>query len=112
MDIKFEKDPVPIITVNGEVDYNNADRLNSVVKKACESRSCIFDLTETTYLDSAGVQSIFLAIQLNREDDGQVIAVINNKNISRVIEISAGELPNFKIVSSLNEAKKELGIEE
>ncbi len=112
MDIKFEKDPVPIITVNGEVDYSNAHRLNSVVKKACESRSCIFDLTETTYLDSAGIQSIFLAVQLNRENDGQVIAVINNKNISRVIEIASGQLPNFKIVSNLVDAKKELGVEE
>ena len=111
MDIKFEENPVPTITVKGEVDYNNAHRLNSVVKKACESRSCIFDLTDTTYLDSAGMQSIFLALKLNAEDDGQVIVVTNNKNISRVIELSAGELPNLKIVSSLLDAKKELGVE-
>ena len=112
MEIKFTKEPVPIISVKGEVDHFNAHQLNSTVKEACPSKSCIFDLTDTTYLDSAGVESIFLAVQLNKEDNGQVIAVINNMNISRILEIASGQLPNFKIVSSLEDAKKEFSIED
>lgn len=110
MDIKYVKEPVPIITVKGEVDHSNSHRLDSVIKEACQPRSCIIDLTETIYLHSSGVQAIFLAIKLAAENDCLVVAVINNKNISKVLEIAAGQLPNFKIFSSLEEAKQELGV--
>jgi anti-anti-sigma factor len=52
---------VPVVRVSGEVDASNADDLRDALLRAVSNqhRGLVVDLSETSYLDSAGIQLLF-----------------------------------------------------
>ena len=54
-----------LLRVAGEIDISNADELSAAIEEAVPNGASrvVVDLSATTYLDSAGVQLIFLLVQ-------------------------------------------------
>ena len=55
-------DGIPVVTVAGEIDMSNADRLRDALGLAAataDGGSFVVDLTGGEYLDSAGVHALF-----------------------------------------------------
>jgi anti-anti-sigma factor len=55
-------DGIPVVTVAGEIDMSNADRLRDALGLAAataDGGSFVVDLTGVEYLDSAGVHALF-----------------------------------------------------
>ena len=56
-------DGIPVVTVAGEIDMSNADRLRDALglaaAAAADGGSFVVDLTGVEYLDSAGVHALF-----------------------------------------------------
>ena len=53
-------DGIPVVTVVGEVDMSNADRLRDALDLAAPDGSrFVVDLTRVEYLDSAGIHALF-----------------------------------------------------
>lgn len=55
-------DGIPVVTVAGEIDMSNADRLRDALGLAAataDGGSFVVDLTGVEYLDSAGVHGLF-----------------------------------------------------
>lgn len=112
MDVKLTKKPVPTITVSGEIDHYNANRVAPAIREAAQiAPSMIIDLTDVSYLDSAGIQLIFLASRLTGESGmGRTIIVVKNNNIRRILEITGvGSIPNLELVNDVRTAVKHIG---
>ena len=111
MNVKLTKKPIPTVAISGEVDHYNAHLVAPAIREACQiDSSIILDLSELTYLDSAGVQLVFLASRLTDEKDGHVVMVVKNDHVRRILEITGTEsIPNLSIVTELEEAIKKIG---
>ena len=111
MDVKLTKEPIPTVSISGEVDHYNSHLVAPAIREASHiNSSIILDLSNLTYLDSAGVQLVFLASRLTHEKSGTVVMVVNNDHVHRILEITGTDnIPNLKTVSALDEAEKSLG---
>ena len=110
MNVKLTKKPIPTVTVTGEIDHYNAHWVTPAIREATQSgSSIIIDLKEVNYLDSAGVQLIFLASRLVSGYGGRAVLVIKNDNVRRILEITGVDsIPTLEMVSSMATAKKHL----
>lgn len=56
-----ERDSVPVARISGEIDASNAVEIHEALVRAVsdQARGLVVDLTETSYLDSSGVQLLF-----------------------------------------------------
>lgn len=90
-------DGTPIVRVSGEVDLSNAELVRDKIAAAVPDTAAVIvlDLSETAYLDSAGIAMIFrLAerLEYNRQElrlvvppDAPIRAVIRLTRMDRVI---------------------------
>lgn len=83
-----EQRGVPIVSVKGEIDASNADqllqRLTGVVSNA--SFGVVIDLTDTSYLDSAGVHVLFdIAQRLRRRQQDLHVVVPRESFVADVL---------------------------
>lgn len=79
-----------IAGVEGEVDITNVDEVQARLSAAVpgEAGAMVVDLTDTTYLDSAGLRMLFtLAAQLRDRRQELHIVVPNRSNVHRLIEM-------------------------
>ena len=112
MDVKLTKKPIPSVTVAGEVDLSNADRVEAAIKQASETGpDIILNLSEATYLDSAGANLVFVACRLASKRNGHVALVVKNKNVRRMLEVLGADcVPNVALREGLADAMKALGV--
>ncbi len=110
MDVRLTKTPIPTVSVSGEVDHYNSHLVAPAIREASHiDSSIILDLSNLTYLDSAGVQLVFLASRLTHEKSGSVAMVVTNDHVHRILEITGTDnIPNLKTVSNLSEAEDSL----
>ena len=85
---------VAVVTIDGEVDASNArdvaERLRGALTN--HSHALVVDLTETTYLDSAGINELFaLETVLHQRRQALHLVVRPGSPIARVIAISGME---------------------
>src|SRR5437870_4775434 len=78
---RVEVDPVDegcVVRVRGEVDISNARRLLADIEDAVsnETAAVTLDLTGTTYLDSAGVQLLFVLAERLKDRRHQLRLIV------------------------------------
>lgn len=83
---------VPVCEINGELDASNVENVREQILEAATSEApgMVIDLTETTYLDSAGVRILFeLARRLRSRRQELRIAVPADGIVRRVLVLTA-----------------------
>lgn len=93
-----------VIRVSGVIDYGNAAELNRVFESAVRDcpRGIIVDLSQTTYMDSAGVQAVLHAYRLVTSGGGAMAMVLQNPNTRSIMRISGvDKLPGLHICDDL-----------
>ena len=89
---------IDVVRVSGEVDLSNADLVRDAIGSAIDSDAVVLvDLSETTYLDSAGIAMMFrLAERLlyNRQElvlvippDAPIRAIVNMTKLDAIIAV-------------------------
>lgn len=73
-----------VVRVSGDLDMATADSLTAAVADLQASERLVLDLTECTFLDSAGVRAITSTLH-----DRRVSLVVVDPGIRRVLEITA-----------------------
>lgn len=109
MEVETAKTEPPVVHVTGEVDYGNVGEMRTAIEQAIRSSpsSLVVDLSETTYLDSAGVAAIIAGYQQLRRTNGKLALVITDKNVRRILDlVRLDVLPGFSIHSELEPAKQ------
>ena len=83
---------VPVCEIKGELDASNVENVREQILEAATSEApgMVIDLTETTYLDSAGVRILFeLARRLRSRRQELRIAVPADGIVRRVLVLTA-----------------------
>lgn len=81
---------VPVVSVEGEIDATNIVTLGERLRTALSNlgTALIVDLTQTTYLDSAGLNLLFqLAGELHQRQQQLHLVVVPASPIARVVAI-------------------------
>lgn len=81
---------ISIATVEGEVDASNAGEVGGRLRTLLTNRSSVLviDLTETTYLDSAGINLLFeLSAELEHRQQRLRLVVPPGSQIARIISM-------------------------
>lgn len=90
-DVHFEeRDHNPVAHVRGEIDLSNVAELSTALQNsvAQESAGMVVDFTDTSYLDSAGIQFIFdLGKRLRDRGQKLYLVVPPDSAVAAVLEI-------------------------
>jgi anti-sigma B factor antagonist len=97
-----ERDGLPILAVDGEVDLSTSRELRARIlgEIASDHASLLLDLHGVTYMDSSGLATLVEALQLTRSHGGdlalfgltaQVRSIFELAQLHRVFRISDGE---------------------
>ncbi len=103
------QDTHTIVRATGEIDIANVAEFEKPLDEAAQSApdGFILDLTDTSYLDSAGVQAILAVYIKMRESDGCLAVVVGNVRITSVLEVvHLEQLPGVCVCASLDEARQ------
>lgn len=109
MALEVTKEGQVIVTAPGEIDLSNVaeftNSLDDAVSKA--PGGFIIDLTDTTYIDSAGVQAILAAYSKDHAEDRKLAVVTGNSLIRSVLGVvHLEQLPGIYVFDDLNDAKQ------
>ena len=91
-DVRFEEpgSDTVVATVRGEIDGSNAGEVQRAVAEhvPTTARALVVDLTETSYIDSTGVEILFeLARRLSSRRQALTVAVPPGSGVRRVLEL-------------------------
>lgn len=109
LEVQETKKPIPTVIIVGEIDHYNCIKAEAVVKKILEEghRVLIIDLTQVSYMDTAGVSMIFTTAKHIIEREGELRLVLPPGNVRRILEIAGiDKLPNTKIYHFDREARE------
>jgi len=109
MSAEVTRDKHAIVHADGEIDLANIDQFIEALDEAAEKSPTgfIIDLSDVTYIDSAGVQAIFGVYSKMRAADGCLAVVIGNARIKSVLEVVHLELlPNMSVCDDLDAARQ------
>jgi len=84
-------DEVPIAHLYGEIDASNADDIDDSLRALVSNRSValVVDLSETTYIDSAGINRLFaLGEELRGRQQRLAVVVREGSPIARMIALT------------------------
>lgn len=99
---------IPIISVSGEIDHFTAKPIEDKIVGLLGggSKYLVLNFEEVSYLDSAGVALIILAIQKVNPINGSVALVTENRNVLKILEIAGITqlTESFAIHSTLDDA--------
>ena len=78
-----------IVRVTGEVDYSNVGELDSALDEVIGEcpEGFVIDLSETTYMDSGGVQAILSAYVRVTGRGGRLSLVLQTPNIKEILAL-------------------------
>lgn len=109
LEVQEKEKPIPTIVILGEIDHYNCFKAESVVKKLLEKGEpvLILDLSQVSYMDTAGVSMVFTTAKQIIERHGELRLVLPPGNVRRILEIAGvDKLPNTKIFSYEEEARR------
>lgn len=99
---------IPVISVAGEIDHFTAKPIEDQIVELTGGgqRFLVLNFQDVSYLDSAGVALIILAIQKVNPVGGHIALVTENHNVLKILEIAGITqlTENFAIFGSLSEA--------
>jgi anti-sigma B factor antagonist len=84
-------DEVPVAYVEGEIDASNAEEIGHRLRTLLSNRSValVVDLSETTYLDSAGINLLFaLGAEMLGRQQTLAVVVADRSPIARMTSIT------------------------
>jgi anti-anti-sigma factor len=89
--IRDEKEGgVPIVVIEGEVDASNSLEISGRLRDALSNQGTVLivDLSETTYIDSAGINVLFkLGLELRERQQQLHLVVAESSPIARMLSI-------------------------
>lgn len=109
MRIEVIRDEKTIVRATGEIDLSNIAEFDKALSEVATNapKGFVIDLSDTTYIDSAGVQAIFGVYAKIREADGCLALVIGNIKIKAVLEaVHLEQIPGMSVCEDLNAAKE------
>lgn len=102
---------VPLILPHGEIDVYTVPEFEQAISDAVEQggRVIIVDLSDISYLDSAGLSTMMISYQALSAEGGElyVVVPIERPAVRRVLEITRVDTL-VKVRASLAEVRKEL----
>jgi anti-sigma B factor antagonist len=104
-------DEVPVARLHGEVDASNVKEIGDRLRGLLSNRSVamVVDLTQTTYLDSAGINLLFsLGEEMRGRQQRLGLVIADGSPISRMILLT-GLDQALPVRGSLAEALAEVG---
>jgi anti-sigma B factor antagonist len=81
-----------LITIKGEMTFFFIEELNSFIKEEATKNNCcqfIFDLSETTWIDSIGLGLIASAVKIALINDSKAAIINPRENIISLLRISS-----------------------
>jgi anti-anti-sigma factor len=109
LEISESTEPLPTVTVAGEIDHFNSSRAETAIKRllATGIKVLIIDLTRVVYVDTAGVAMIFWTAKRLMDRDGNLRLVIPPGDVRRILELAGvGSLPATSVYETLQESLK------
>lgn len=104
------KGNVLICTVKGELDHHTAEEFRDFVDHGLENnpvKHLVLDLTHLSFMDSSGIGVLIGRFKKVNLRGGKVAVVNENKQVSRVFEVS-GIYDIIKSYSSVSKAVNDL----
>jgi anti-anti-sigma factor len=100
-------DDFRVATLSGEIDISNADKVtNALTRMPNTLHGLVVDLTELTYLDSAGVRMLYeLGKRLTLRSQSLVVVSPSGRPPRRVLELT-GLPERVRVVETLAEANE------
>jgi anti-sigma B factor antagonist len=84
-----ERDDLATVAVMGELDCDTAPRLNQVLASLADrDRVILVDLSQTEFMDCAGIAPLVAAYRLQREVGGDLVLDSPGRAVFRVIELT------------------------
>jgi anti-anti-sigma factor len=82
-------DPKLAVKLHGEIDYANVGEVKEVVDLALEEcpTGFVVDLSDVTYLDSAGIQVILYAYKRIYNAGGELTVVVANRQVKMLLDL-------------------------
>ena len=100
------QDGVVVARLSGDIDMANTGAIEDAVGRSVtsEARGFVLEMTDVTYLDSAGVRLMYrLDERASGRQQSLVVVVPPGALINRTLE-AAGALGSLRIVASVDEA--------
>jgi stage II sporulation protein AA (anti-sigma F factor antagonist) len=84
-------DEIAVITVAGELDISNADRLSDCIHDAISAgaKEIVVDIEHLTYLDSSGLSILLKAHQRMQRMGGSMVVFSPTPNVARLLDVTA-----------------------
>jgi anti-sigma B factor antagonist len=94
-----------VVTASGEVDLTNADGLREALLSALDARArgLVVDMTQTTFLDSAGVTALVRASRRAAATDATLRLAVTAPAVLRVLNL-VGIDQLIRVYPGVNEA--------
>ncbi len=102
--VQIVYEPELTVKLAGEIDYSNADQFTKAIDEALKEnpKGFVIDLSDVTYLDSAGIQSILYAYQRVRATGGVLKIIVANQNVRDLLDvIRLDQFPGIEIQYNL-----------
>ncbi len=115
MSMEVIQDTHTIVRGDGEIDLFNIAEFETALNEAAGKapKGLIVDLSDVTYIDSAGVQAIFRVYMSIRDAEGCLGLVVGNPRIKSVLEVvHLEQLANLRIFEDLDSARQGLASKE
>ncbi|HET6454164.1 MAG TPA: STAS domain-containing protein [Armatimonadota bacterium] len=109
MATEVTEDGQVIVSLPGEIDISNVKEFIALLDDAAAKSpdGFIIDLSETTYIDSAGVQAILAAYAKEHAEHRKLAVVIGNPLIRSVLGVvHLEQLPGVLVFDDLQAAKQ------
>jgi anti-anti-sigma factor len=107
-------DEIPVARLQGEVDASNVKEMGDRLRSLLSNRSValVVDLSQTTYLDSAGINMLFaLADELRGRQQRLAVVVAEKSPIARMVTLT-GLDQAIAVRPTLPDALSEVGARE
>jgi anti-anti-sigma factor len=100
-------DPKLKVKLSGEIDYSNAEEVKEAVDQALQEcpAGFVIDLSEVTYLDSAGIQVILYAYKRIYNAGGDLTIMVANRQVKMLLDlIHLEKFPGVIVLYNLSSA--------
>ncbi len=107
LDVTTSNEPLPTMTVSGEIDHFNCARAENTVRRLLEgdATALVIDLTDAAYVDTAGVAMIFWTAKQLNDRGGELRLVVPPGDVRRILELAGiGSLPGTVVFAGRDEA--------
>jgi anti-sigma B factor antagonist len=88
LDLGDRDDGTVLVTVTGEIDSSNCDRLQSLLSERAGPGAVDVDLGGVTFIDSSGLRALLVGQQAVMSAAGSLRVVNPSDNVRRLFEIT------------------------